>query len=206
MILFKHHVNDMPLVLVFDTETTGFPSERNAAPEHIAAYDGARLLSIAWSVIDTEDPHRPLSQHYSLINADVVRATEIHGITKEQVDMFGDRIENVLTRFMFDLAKVETLVAHNIQFDVSILASEMFRLGVTNEAEALLSKPTHCTKLLGTPICKLVSFRKTMYKWPKLDELYEHLFHESFPNAHHALCDVYATVKCYIELINYSES
>ena len=38
------------------------------------------------------------------------------------------------------------------------------------------------------------------YKWPKLSELHQKLFDKDFDNAHNALADVEAMVKCFFEM------
>ncbi len=51
----------------------------------------------------------------------------------------------------------------------------------------------------STNYCKLPgSYGK--YKWPKLGELYQILFHEDMGAAHTALQDIQNTAKCYFEL------
>jgi len=44
------------------------------------------------------------------------------------------------------------------------------------------------------------------YKWPKLQELHNHLFGESFEEAHNAMADIEATKKCFIELVKLGET
>ena len=38
------------------------------------------------------------------------------------------------------------------------------------------------------------------YKWPKLQELHQHLFSEDFLESHNSDADVTATAKCYWEM------
>lgn len=52
-----------------------------------------------------------------------------------------------------------------------------------------------CTMLAGHKIVKGPNNR-----WPKLELLHRKLFDEEMANAHDALGDVYATVRCYFEL------
>ena len=55
-----------------------------------------------------------------------------------------------------------------------------------------------------TDLCKLPfpdgTASNGQYKWPKLTELHEFLFGESFTGAHDALTDVKATARCFWEL------
>jgi len=54
--------------------------------------------------------------------------------------------------------------------------------------------------LKTTSLCKLPNKYGNGYKWPKLSELHNFLFNEDFADAHDALGDIRATIKCFFEL------
>ena len=51
-------------------------------------------------------------------------------------------------------------------------------------------------------ITKIRPFNWRDYKIPKLSELYEFLFKETFEGAHNAEADVTATARCYFKIHN----
>jgi DNA polymerase III epsilon subunit-like protein len=91
---------------------------------------------------------------------------------------------------------VETLVAHNIDFDKCIVGAEFIRAGYWNFCD---DKPKRCTMRSTTMLCGLKNKRGGP-KWPKLAELHQFLFGRGFEHAHNAAADVAAGVACYWEL------
>jgi DNA polymerase III epsilon subunit-like protein len=51
-------------------------------------------------------------------------------------------------------------------------------------------------------LCKIYFEGKTSgaYKWPKLEELHQHLFNEVPANLHDALTDVKACLRCFLQM------
>lgn len=188
--------------LFFDVETTGLPP-RSAKPQNFEKFDGCRVVSIAWVLRDTDTV---FSQRYSVVDTGSygedgsVGAEHIHGVTKEVMCAHGRPVEFVLRDLMDDVKKASLLVAHNMDFDQKVVASELYRMGCTEEALHLLEKDSRCTMKSTTNLVKIKT-KYGSYKWPKLDELHVCLFGSSFANAHHAMCDVDALVKCFYKLV-----
>jgi len=99
----------------------------------------------------------------------------------------------------FSSTNVETKnvcpIAYNFAFDSKIVDGEAWRLWgkyfITN-------KPHFCTMQNTTDLLQIPG--PYGYKFPKLMELHEYLFDQSFDGAHDALADVTATMNCYFEL------
>lgn len=106
---------------------------------------------------------------------------------------YGKDIGEILSLFMEDVCKADLLVAHNLDFGVNIIASEMFRIG--RNPGQLLSTNSHCTMKSNVNLVKLQTSRG--YKFPKLSELYKFCFHEDMKLGHHALADTENTIRCY---------
>ena len=87
------------------------------------------------------------------------------------------------------------LVAHNMNFDEKIVGAEFLRIGMHNP---IPEKRKICTMETSTNFCTLSG--PYGYKWPKLAELHEKLFHTGFEEAHNAANDINATAKCFWEL------
>lgn len=185
--------------LFFDVETTGLPP-RSAKPSEYEKFDGCRVVSIAWVLRDKKTIY---AQRYAVadpgINDEQIGAEFIHGISREIVDKYGIPMENVIHEFMDDVRKAEIIVAHNMEFDQKVVSSELFRMGCPKDADELMNYNTLCTMRSTTNLVKAKG-KNGSFKWPRLEELYVFLFGSSFENAHHAMCDVDALVKCYYML------
>ena len=183
--------------LFFDVETTGLPT-RGATCFDLNAYSEARIVSIAW-VLRTK--HEVLSEHYSLIKQpDIIDSKPlggsfIHGINRSMTQKFGKDLASVLQEFVSDAKLSDKVVAHNLEFDLKVVASELHRLGV--DPSALLNHKAQCTMKSTTGLVKKTFKDSTSYKWPKLSELYYFCFHKEMEGAHNALADVHNTVKCF---------
>lgn len=193
--------------LFFDVETTGLPLGRNAHPSNLDVFDKCRVVSIAWCLRDADTMY---SQHYHVVDPGLppgqeIGASFIHGITRDIVDAYGIRKDIVLDMFLQDLKRSTILIAHNMTFDINVVASELYRLDRKEDADALLNSDTMCTMKSTTDIVKLPSRYGRSYKWPKLAELYKFLFGYEFDNQHNALADVDALVRCFYELYGTSK-
>ncbi|PLX27201.1 3'-5' exonuclease [Candidatus Parcubacteria bacterium] len=183
------------MYLFFDTETTGLPKLYNAP---ITDTDNwPRLVQIAWSLHDKKG--KELAKHESIIKPDGFKipkqASDVHGITTERASKEGIELESALDQFIWALKESEHLVAHNIRFDEKIIGAELVRKGFNH---ALMNKNKICTMLASTKYCEIPG--RYGFKWPTLTELHEKLFEEDFPDAHNALVDVEAMVRCFFEL------
>ena len=185
--------------MFFDVETTGLPP-RSARPDDYEKFDGCRVVSIAWVLRDRSTVY---SQKYAVSDPGIpggsIGAESIHGISRDVVDKYGSPVETVIHEFMDDVRKSDLLVAHNMGFDQKVISAELFRMGCPQAAQELMNYNTLCTMKSTTNLVKAKG-RYGSYKWPKLEELYFFLFGSSFDNAHHAMCDVDALVRCYYTL------
>lgn len=165
-------------ILFFDTETTGFSSQ-------------ARVIQLAWIYQNSEG--ETLGEHSHVIKPDGFdipeKATAIHGISTQEALDGGDDLKEVINSFLPYALSADLLVGHNVAFDIRMMQQELDR-GWMNDLKGIES---FCTMTKATKFCG---------KRPKLQELYEKLFWEKFENAHDALADVRATVRCYWGLKN----
>ncbi|CAN0495941.1 unnamed protein product [Ectocarpus sp. 8 AP-2014] len=186
--------------LFFDVETTGLPP-RKANPETFEQYDSCRVVSIAWVLRDKKTVY---SQRYSVTDPGIadenIGAEFVHGISRDVMDRYGNAVRVVLSDFMADVSKSDKIVAHNLDFDRSVVSAELFRMGSADDARRLMSFNSLCTMKSTTNLVRIPNSYGS-YKWPKLEELHEFLFGHVFENAHHAMCDVDAMVKCYFTLL-----
>jgi DNA polymerase III epsilon subunit-like protein len=180
----------------FDTETTGLPSydERRQyySPKIKEKYDSSRIVSISWIILDNQ--LQTIEKSNYLIKPDgfdiPLASTRIHGITTERANIEGKDIKDVLKCIESRIEMIDTLVAHNIMFDLNILRSECFRYGFQELADVLYRAGRFCTMERGRNLLALS-------KNPKLSALYEELYGEEMKNAHDAEFDTFYCTECF---------
>ena len=120
---------------------------------------------------------------------------KFHGITQERALKEGVDIKNVLTEYKNDIDNhCCKLVCHNLNFDKTIVVSELMRLDMNvNDVESF------CTMKNTINYCKLTPMVRGEYKWPSLEQLYYKCFNEDIDNAHNSKYDVINTAKCYFK-------
>ncbi len=186
------------MFLIFDTETTGLPIRDNAPISEVENWP--RVIQIAWQLHDQKGE---LTEHHNLlIRPDGFEipysASKVHGISTDMALENGTPVAEALQKFNESLGKCQFLVGHNIQFDINALGAEFIRSGIDTP---FLDRKTICTMDLTRDHLKLTGGRGGRFKPPKLMELYQYLFQESFQEAHNASADVEATARCFLELL-----
>jgi len=196
------------MYLFFDTETTGLPLSDFKDPNN------PHITQLAWclynsngelfksfnSLIKPDNWEIPSIEYFIKQGKTVDEATEKskfwidNGFTQSNSLLNGKPIEPILNEFINAIDECKYLIAHNINFDVSIIASEFYRLGLTANTKPI----KFCTMNSTTDLLKLPA--KHNFKKPKLIELHTFLFNEGFNGAHDALADVKACAKCFFEL------
>jgi DNA polymerase-3 subunit alpha len=196
------------MYFIFDTETTGLPIfnktgfYRFPSYKHLNKYNPSRVVSISW--ILANERREKVKQAYHIIRPlDFIidnesKAVEIHGITSEIAEEKGVPWHTMYDEFIEDLSKCHTIVAHNIQFDVSIMLSEMHRYNKQTGIETFMDKQRLCTMKMGKNTMKQA-------KSPKLSELYEFLYEEPMTNAHDASYDTLYCFKCLAKMLERQE-
>lgn len=186
------------IILTIDTETTGLPKRNNICPSQSHVFDSSRLLEFAYILYDTETDTK-LSTYSELIypNGFTVSATDIHGITAEMADN-GIAIEELFDHLESIIDKFECIVSHNIDFDMRVLLSEVYRDNRESLYNALLSKKFLCTMVIGGN-----AFNDG--KFISLSRLVDQLELDSFIS-HRALPDAEASLSCLIELKKLKET
>jgi DNA polymerase III epsilon subunit-like protein len=181
--------------LFFDSETSGLPARWSAPATDVQNWP--RLVQIAWLCCDADGTVTD-SQEYLIKPRGFSispQATRLHGITTAQARREGVQLEPVLQAFAESILGAETVVGHNLDFDLRVIQAEWIRAQM---ADALAGKKLCCTMKLSVEYCRLPG--KYGYKWPRLDELHQILFHEGFSGAHGARADTEACMRCYFRL------
>jgi len=190
---------------VFDTETTGLiPRDLYGVLKpytETKLYENSRLVQVAWILCEQHDVVIKRSFIVKPDSFEIPEAsTKIHGISHEHALEEGHNISDVFAQLYRDMTAYvpRRIVAHNLEFDLNIILSELHRLRETNLEHQALSAiftgtPQICTMLLGRNICKIPKENNRFgYKNPKLTELYEHYFGHEMVGNHDAMADTEA--------------
>ena len=183
------------MYLFMDCETTGKITDYKASFKEVEKFP--RITQFAWQVYNSEG--KLFKSFQSLVKPDgwEVPKEEFfikNNMSTERCEKDGRPIKPILEQFLSELEGCKYLLAHNMNFDLPVTASEIYRLGMHAQ-----NKPQKiCTMQSTTDICKLPG--PYGFKWPSLQELHQFLFKCDFEGAHDASDDVTATAKCFFEL------
>jgi DNA polymerase III epsilon subunit-like protein len=177
--------------IAWDTETSGKPPSISGevTPENYHLFSECRMASIA--AVTFSRHGRELSSYHSLVypngfrlgmhDEDTLGATHIHKIKHVQALRDGLPFMQVYDKFVdiIKRSRVDTLVAHNSDFDKNVLFSECYRYGLSIE-------PFKHLKF----ICTLELSRGAFLDTPnyKLETIYKYITGDVF-RAHDALED-----------------
>jgi DNA polymerase III epsilon subunit-like protein len=143
------------MFLFLDTETTGLP--KYSATDPVEKWP--RVVQLAWSLYDS-DGNRECRNSFIIYPTDFsipADSARIHGITTDRAKAEGVSLFKVLPQFNADVEKAETVVAHNLDFDLPIVTTEFLRCRL----ETGLGEK-HCFCTMKTP--QVVSWCKLPFK------------------------------------------
>jgi len=183
------------MVLVVDTETHDLPRSWRAPVTDLGNWP--RVVQVAWIEFDASGEER--DRFATLVRPDgfTIRegAHRVHGITTARAARDGIPVEEVLDRLTPAIERSNLLVAHNIDFDATVLSAEFLRAGMPDR---LRSIDRLCTMKESASYCRIPGPRGP--KWPRLEELHTHLFSVPPAGMHDALADAEACARCFFEL------
>lgn len=201
------------MILFFDTETTGFYDDR-LPPDH-----DSQPCIVQLACLLTEDDGTERASFKTIVQPfvrgnpiDVPKgASDVHGVTTEIAHRCGIYPKAAL--YMWDRLQqmADTIVAHNIKFDMSVIEANWLRFnpaaktGVPNLADRINAK-RFCTMEAASPIVNLPPTERMLAagfnkpKPPKLEECVQHFFGEALDGAHDAMIDVTACRRVYFHL------
>lgn len=186
-------------VLVFDTETTGLPVERNGSIYN--SFNWPYIIQLSYMIYDSEtNALIGLEDDYIDIPTNVMidpESVKIHNITSDKLRN-GINIVQALEKFNRHAEKVDLLVGHNVSFDKRMLMVE----GVRNKIRVNITD-TYCTMKNSINLCKIETTSRSgekYFKYPKLSELYMTLFETEPKNTHNALVDILICLRCFCKM------
>ena len=193
-------------VLVFDTETTGLPTERNASYMETAKWP--HIVQLAFVLYDTERRKILAAHDYIVQLPDGVtispESQQIHGISPARCRRQGVPVSLALTEFGDCQKEADIMVAHNLSFDKRVVLAACRRAGVRQYFFVGASaKPEYCTmkRTKDIPVVVATNSRGEYNKFPTLTELHRHLFNGASPRGQHdAFADILICLRCYVQL------
>lgn len=172
----------MEKTLVFDTETTALVANSLISEKH-----QPHIIEFYGCIVDESgavtkeldflcDPGVPVTDEITRITG--IKPSDVKGQSS-----FKDRAKEVHEL----ICEADSVVAHNLSFDMSVVDSEFSRIGAST----------------SWPKIRVCTVEET--EWFKgyrlsLSALHEHLFGKAFAGAHRAKVDVMALVRCFNEL------
>lgn len=180
--------------VVIDTETTGLT--RLSFANKLNYKKWPRMVQIAWALIDDGG----IARHdNAIIRPDGFeipkQATQIHGITHELALTGGEDLDQQLKTLNHVMQEADTVIAHNLSFDLGVIESEALRL----DYKMQIPDKRYCTVQLGRSYLRQAHGRK-QGGYPKLGDLYETLFGFSYGRKHNAQTDVIACCHIFTRL------
>ena len=113
-------------MLVLDIETTGLPQTKGFGnyynPKEINKYNSSRIVSIALLNDNMEK--------YSIIkpNDFTIKNSHFHGITQENAVKNGISLKDFFNpSILQEIENSDIILGHNIDFDINVLLSELYR-------------------------------------------------------------------------------
>lgn len=183
----------MRICFFFDTETTGFlETKPHIVQLGLLLTSGPREVASFHTLIDPEGQWEIPPE-----------STKVHGITTEMCRDTGIPFRDALMVFEQFAYMAGLLVAHNYEFDATVIDMEMKRLNLPGNYFNDVRQ--FCTMKASTDICQIPFSNggrgSRKFKYPKLDEAYRFFTQRDMSDAHTAYGDVRAchTVFQYLE-------
>lgn len=183
------------MALFIDTETNGLPNMKDMRwgkyPDFYDStkYNTARIVQLSFIVTDKQYNNLDLQDYIIKREGFDINNGEFHSITNEISDRDGVDFNEAFLAFYESLKKTDHIIAHNIEFDISVIKSELYRRNLFHIIEEIDKKKLLCTMRHTKNIIKIINkFGK--YKYPSLKELYRYCFNKEIENAHNSKYDV----------------
>lgn len=187
--------------LTLDTETSGLPDWKKPLDHDAQPF----VLEFGFIFAQDQKVLMKGSVYVNWFPLEVVihpKAAEANGLTNSFLEACGLTPRMVLNLVGQLIAKSETIIGHNLDFDLMMLRIMAAKLDRLDAFDSVLQGKGHfCTMKQGTPITRLPktpgTFGDSPWKSPRLAELHEFLLHRPFEDAHTALADTEAAWVCY---------
>lgn len=175
------------LFFLFDIETDGL----------IKNGKFPNIVQVSWMIMDTKGV--VYKKTTELVNSDFNEnsdAFKVNNLNPSIIKKIGKQPSDVFLDMSYDLKHCKIISAHNLKFDLSILDKEFRKYQIDFNFDSL---EKFCTMDFGTEL--LSTELNPEPKFPKLIELFEHLFNHKIKQFHNANSDVTILAKCVKEIL-----
>lgn len=180
-------------MIFFDLETNGLP--KDFSKDYTQVENFPEILQLAWIVVNS-NLSTIRKESYLICKPDKVQldtgSQKIHGLNLEMLNLIGTPIKKVLEKFLKDIQSCKgKIISHNFEFDSKIILAELIKNGLNERI--FMQKENDCTMKSYVDLYS----REDNAKYPKLEELYFHLFAKEIPTKHNAIYDAIVCKICY---------
>jgi DNA polymerase III epsilon subunit-like protein len=178
--------------IFLDLETTGLAPQNNLTYcdyKETEKYDSCRIIQICMSLYNDDVL---VDEIYEYIDPKIKIPQRIVEITKINNDKVKNKkfTKKMINKIKSFLNLGDIIIGHNVEFDITVLASELYRMKECSLAETLFKKHFFCTMKNSNKLQKGT-------KYIKLQTLYSSFFQDKIENAHDAKVDVLMCKKLY---------
>jgi len=192
--------------LIIDVETTGLPRCNGLsygnypAYENIELYDTSRIVQFSMMFCNENLEEIELKDYIVRAEDFTIENSKFHGITNEISLNSGMNFIEIMQEFLIYVKQISYIIAHNANFDMNVLYSELYRAGLHLIISELKTKKIICTM----KTTKFIVKAKNSYgiKDPSLAELYKFASKKNIENAHNSKYDVINLYMSIKELYN----
>ena len=183
------------MALIIDIETIGLPNcgslpfGENPPYNQLNNYESARMVQISMMLCNENLEQVEMLDFIIKTDQFNIGNSHFHGITNVISSERGISFSDVALILSNKLKQVSHIIAHNANFDISIIKSELHRLSLNSIIEEINSKKVLCTMNLTKSIVKATN-KYNKIKYPSLSELYKFVFNKNIENAHNSNYDV----------------
>lgn len=170
------HAQESATELLFlKVDTTGFPTKvKYGYPPYdsVQDYNDARVVQVNALLCDRAT-FKPLDTISLIVRADDFSITndKFHGVTQDRSMHEGVEFGEVAHAVATMLESRPLILAHNAEFELNVLRSEMVRHGLLEALEVVNDTPALCTMQLTKSVLGLQDMNGNL-KNPSLKELY----------------------------------
>ena len=205
-------------IMIFDTETTGLLNKSiPLIRDNLTKFP--HIVQLSYIILDSET-YQTLHIYDNIVKVSPgvkigIDSSNIHGITPDISTINGTKIHHVICNFLSDIDKVDMVVCHNLEFDLTLIKVELMRMinsnktsmsvrqMLTDELSDIINlKHAFCTMKESIDLCRIEreNTRGKYFKYPTLSELHTKLFGQVPKNLHNSLHDVFITARCFVKM------
>ena len=168
-------------IIILDTETTDFAGD---------------IIQFAWIIYDLETK-KIIKKSNTFVKDRIptLKSQSVHNISLDKLRTDGVEFYQLIKEFVKDLETVNTIVGHNISFDLRMIVNNLRKFNINVIDEKTKNYISNIFDGYNIKCTKKLSGGKS------LEKLYLEFFGEKFLGAHDAMVDVESTLACYLQLI-----